>query len=224
MSQIKLILASRNAGKAREFEHLLEGYFSVQPLDAEIELPAETGVTFAENARLKAEAVFMALGENRAVLADDSGLEVTALEGAPGIYSARYAGQTASDQENVQKLLRMLKGISERKARFVCNLCLLVPETELTPNPSETGRQKQRIIFEVSGTLEGVITEEPRGEQGFGYDPVFCPQHWPQTLAEMTPEQKNKLSHREAAVKALLREVFAHEAWPASLGGNGNGV
>jgi non-canonical purine NTP pyrophosphatase (RdgB/HAM1 family) len=114
-----VVLATRNAGKAREFDRLLEGAFDLRTLRADIALPEETGETFAENARLKAETVFAALGGSTAVLADDSGLQVTALRGAPGVQSARYAGENARDEENVQKLLAELRGRGDRTARFL---------------------------------------------------------------------------------------------------------
>ena len=125
-----VVLATGNAGKVREFNRLLAGVFEVQPLPEGIGLPPETADTFAANARLKAESVFQALGGDQAVLADDSGLEVAALGGRPGIFSARFAGESASDADNVAKLLRELFSASDRSARFVCALCLLIPGTQ----------------------------------------------------------------------------------------------
>ena len=235
--QMEVVLASRNAGKAREFERMLGSFFTVQPLNKEVVMPAETGITFAENARIKAEAVFAAIDGSVAVLADDSGLEVSVLAGAPGIYSARYAGKAASDKENIEKLLHDLEGLSEREARFVCNLCLIVPVTSNTSgvflqpakslllsssdkakehNQRAVGRVgsfSKGVVFEVRGLLEGTITETPRGKHGFGYDPVFCPQGWLLTLAEVLAEQKDALSHRAVAVKELVRVVSAHEVY-----------
>jgi XTP/dITP diphosphohydrolase len=191
----RLILATGNAGKVREFNRLLAGTFDVLPLPAGVTLPAETGRTFAENARLKAQAVFQTLGGSVAVLADDSGLEVAALDGRPGIYSARYAGEDATDAENVAKLLGELAPAADRSARFVCALCLAEPAAGA---PVSCG------LLEVEGFTAGSIVEEPRGLDGFGYDPVFLPDGWHLTLAEASPEDKDRVSHRGAAARALL--------------------
>jgi non-canonical purine NTP pyrophosphatase (RdgB/HAM1 family) len=187
-----VVLATGNAGKVREFNRLLAGVFEVRPLPEGIGLPPETADTFAANARLKAESVFQALGGDQAVLADDSGLEVAALGGRPGIFSARFAGENASDADNVAKLLRELSAVSDRSARFVCALCLLVPRAE------------SRRAMEVRGVTNGFITLAPRGEDGFGYDPVFQPEGWDLTLAEASPEDKDRVSHRGAAARLLL--------------------
>jgi len=183
-----IVLATGNAGKAREFGRLLDGGRLVQPLPAGITLPEETGQTFAANALLKAEWVFAALGGRIAVLADDSGLEVSALGGRPGVLSARFAGPAATDQENVARLLDELVGCDDRAARFVCCLCLTLPGDRI----------------QVEGVTEGVITSAPRGEDGFGYDPVFQPLGWELTLAEAAPVDKDGVSHRGAAARALL--------------------
>jgi XTP/dITP diphosphohydrolase len=183
-----IVLATGNAGKAREFGRLLAGGRSVEPLPAGITLPEETGQTFAANALLKAEWVFAALGGRIAVLADDSGLEVSALGGRPGVLSARFAGPAATDQEKVARLLDELGGCDDRAARFVCCLCLLRPGDRI----------------QVEGVTEGVITSAPRGEDGFGYDPVFQPLGWEVTLAEAAPEDKDRVSHRGAAARTLL--------------------
>ena len=210
-----VVLATRNVGKAREFERLLEGALQVEPLAAEIEMPEETGTTFAENARLKAEAVFTALGGERAVLADDSGLDVRALGGRPGVLSARYAGPAAVDEDNVAKLLADLHDSSDRAARFVCALCLLLP-------PLESGTCAEEgvvgpLMIEVTGEFTGRIEEAPRGGRGFGYDPVFRPTGWNETLAEAAPESKDAVSHRGAAARALRqaleeRRLISHGA------------
>lgn len=204
------VLATRNAGKAREFDRLLEGAFDLRTLRADIALPEETGETFAENARLKAETVFAALGGSTAVLADDSGLQVTALRGAPGVQSARYAGENARDEENVQKLLAELRGRGDRTARFVCVLCLILP-----PPPIEPRAQATPGRFMAEGHVEGTITRAPRGSDGFGYDPLFQPLGWSETLAEADPARKDTVSHRGAAARALLArlreaEVIVH--------------
>ena len=183
------MLATGNAGKVREFNRLLAGVFEVRPLPAGVGLPPETGDTFATNARLKAKSVFDALGGGHAVLADDSGLEVAALGGRPGIFSARFAGEEASDADNVAELLWELSMASDRSARFVCALCLIVPPSRM---------------IEVGGVTNGSITLVPRGDDGFGYDPVFRPEGWELTLAEASPEDKDSVSHRGAAARALL--------------------
>lgn len=189
-----IVLATANPGKAREFGRLLGETVRVDPLPPSFEMPEETGVTFAENARLKAEAAFEGLGGSVAALADDSGLEVTTLGGRPGVMSARFAGQGASDEQNVQRLLALLSGKADRRARFVCCLCLLLPG---------------QPMIEVEGCSEGAITEAPRGADGFGYDPVFEPSAWTMTLAEADPRHKDLVSHRGSAVRALVVELEA---------------
>lgn len=193
----EVLLASGNTGKAREFERLLGGVISVCPLPPQIVLPEEIGATFTDNARLKAEAVFQQTGGRVAVLADDSGLEVEALAGQPGVHSARYAGEGATDEENVAQLLMALHGTSQRQARFICCLCLLVPQ----PGPGVA------LCIEVSGETAGAIEAAPRGKDGFGYDPVFRPDGWEKTLAEAGPAGKDSVSHRGAAMRALLETL-----------------
>ncbi len=196
---VRLVLATRNPGKAREFGRLLGPTFKVTALAEYVPMPQETGSTFRENARLKAESAAKALGRTVAVLSDDSGLEVDALGGRPGVLSARYAGENADDRENVDKLLAEMAGISERQARFVCCLCLIVPR-ELA---GRVGTQ----MLEVRGTLEGEIVLEARGRDGFGYDPVFRPRGWALTLSEAEPADKDRVSHRGEASRELLRRV-----------------
>ena len=196
---IVVVLATGNAGKTRELAGLLGDTFAVQPMPGSIALPAETGRTFAANARLKAEAVFAALGRRYPVLADDSGLEVAALEGCPGVLSARYAGEGASDAENVEKLLLELTGRQDRKARFVCALCLVLPDDQAIPSDCR--------LIEVEGVLDGVITVAPRGTGGFGYDPVFQPDGWEVTLAQGSPASKDLISHRGSAARALVARL-----------------
>jgi len=221
-SGTRLVLATSNPGKAREFERLLAGAFVVEPLAPGLLLPEERGQTFAENARLKAEAVFATLDRQVAVLADDSGLEVVALGGRPGVFSARYAGDGASDAENVARLLSELEGITDRRARFVCALCLVLPvAASAAPSPAGSGElaaatsldasEGAQQIIEVTGTLEGTITMAPRGSRGFGYDPVFQPCGWSITLAEASPEEKDRVSHRGAAAQALLERLRAEK-------------
>ena len=198
-----VVLATGNAGKVREFDRLLAGAFNVLPLPAGVALPAETGRTFAANARLKAQAVFESLGGVRAVLADDSGLEVSALGGRPGIFSARFAGERATDGENVAKLLAEVDGAADRRAQFVCALCLVVPE-DGAAGAGGAGAESAYRLLEVEGVTEGTITFAPRGLDGFGYDPVFQPTGWEFTLAEASPADKDRVSHRGAAARALL--------------------
>jgi len=198
---LPVILATGNAGKVREFGRLLAGALEVLPLPTGVDLPEETGRTFAENARLKANTVFAELGGRQAVLADDSGLETTALAGAPGIYSARYAGEGAGDAQNISKLLGQLNGASDRGAQFVCCLCLALPLG------SEAAVAAGATLVEVDGVTRGTITPEPRGLDGFGYDPVFQPLGWDLTLAEASPEDKDSVSHRGAAARALLERL-----------------
>jgi XTP/dITP diphosphohydrolase len=193
-----VVLATGNAGKVREFSRLLGGAFEARPLPAGVGLPLETGDTFAANARLKAVSVFAALGGDHAVLADDSGLEVAALGGRPGIFSARFAGECASDADNVAKLLVELSVASDRSARFVCALCLVMPA-----GPDQADGEGWRAI-EVEGVTNGSITLVSRGDDGFGYDPVFQPEGWELTLAEASPADKDAVSHRGAAARALL--------------------
>ncbi len=194
---VPVVLATGNAGKVREFDRLFAGGLHVVRMPAEATLPDETGITFAQNARLKAQKVFDDLGGAQAVLADDSGLEVTALGGRPGIYSARFAGENATDADNVARLLRELDGAPDRTAQFVCALCLIVP------GPGGVASE----VLEVEACSRGAITLGPRGSDGFGYDPVFQPDGWCQTLAEASPDAKDAVSHRGAAARLLLERL-----------------
>lgn len=188
-----IILASNNAGKVREFNQLLKGTgIEVRPQSeysvAEIE---ETGLTFVENAILKARNAAELTG--LPAIADDSGLEVDALDGAPGIYSARYAGAGASDAENLQKLLDALQDTEDdrRSARFQCLMVYLRHARDPVPR-----------IFQ--GAWEGSILRRPRGDNGFGYDPVFFVPDQGCSAAELAPEVKNRLSHRGQALTRLI--------------------
>lgn len=210
MTPRTVILATRNAGKAREFGRLLGAHFDVQPLMDGVDMPTETATTFAANARLKAEGIFDSLGRRYAVLADDSGLAVDALDGAPGVYSARYAGEDATDEENVRKLLSELGGVVDRRARFVASLCMVIPDTSEWPSSGVgTAPAADKVgvptVLEASGRVEGTIVEVPRGDDGFGYDPIFEPLGWDETLAETAVERKDGVSHRGAAARELLR-------------------
>ncbi len=183
---MRLVLVSENANKARELGDALPGW--------EVErwqgppLPPETGETFRENARAKA-LHGRAEGDPGAWTAgEDSGLEVAALGGAPGIFSARYAGEDATDAANVDKLLAALHGVADRRARYVCELVALSPDGD---------------EIAVNGTLTGSIAHEPRGEEGFGYDPVFVPDGETRTAAELGNAWKSSHSHRARAAQAL---------------------
>ena len=185
---MKLVLASDNKNKLREFRTLFENFGVELISKAEsgfTEEVEETGETFAENARIKAEAVMRATG--LAAVADDSGLCVDALGGAPGVHSARYTGNhDDSDADRYNLLLRNLGGRDDRAARFVCSLCYL----------DANGTEK---VF--SGVCEGVIGTAPRGENGFGYDPLFYVDG--KSMAEMTEAEKNRISHRGRALEQL---------------------
>ena len=188
---MELLLATRNQHKTREFTQLLGGNFMVRDLTSKSNVPAivESGATFEENAALKAIAISKNF-PNEIVVADDSGLEVEALGGAPGIFSARYAGEHANDRRNVEKLLRELRDARDRSARFYCVIAL-----------ARSGQLMTTAVGEVAGT----ITESARGETGFGYDPIFVPNGFSETFAELPSETKNKISHRAQAAAALLR-------------------
>ena len=194
-----LLLATRNPNKTREFHELLGRAFDVIDLRSfpEIAIPEETGRTFEDNATLKAIAASKKIPS--LVIADDSGLEVEALGGAPGIFSARYAGENAGDVPNVNKLLRELRkrniATEKRSARFRCVIALA---------------QNAKVLGVFEGFVEGKIVDPPRGSGGFGYDPIFEPKGFDQTFAEMTAESKNKISHRGQAIAALregLRDI-----------------
>ncbi|MDN5347256.1 MAG: XTP/dITP diphosphohydrolase [Clostridia bacterium] len=195
----KLVIATRNKGKAKEFGALLAGLgleiYSLLDFP-ELILPPETGRTFEENAILKASSVRDQTG--LVALGDDSGLEVEVLNGAPGIFSSRFAGEPPDDERNNQKLLALLARVPEdkRKARFRCVLALAGDEGKM---------------YTAEGRLEGYIALEPRGSYGFGYDPLFYLPEYGRTLAELGPEVKDKISHRARAVQNLLpalKEVF----------------
>ena len=189
----QIVLASNNPGKVREISQILADLaLEVLPQSAfNIEEVEETGLSFVENAILKAR--HAAAESGLPAIADDSGLEVDALKGAPGIYSARFAGVGASDSQNLQKLLTDLEQVPEaqRTARFQCLMVCMRHAEDPTP-----------LICQ--GTWEGRITFEPRGESGFGYDPVFFVPSQNCTSAELAPEVKNQLSHRGQALRLLL--------------------
>ncbi len=194
----QIVLASNNQGKVREIGQMLQALqLEVVPQSTfDIEDAEETGLTFVENAIIKARHASAKAGVP--AIADDSGLEVDALNGAPGIYSARFAGQDASDEDNLQKLLTQLKSIPEEKrsARFQCLMVYMQHAQDPTP-------------ISCQGTWEGIITTVPRGENGFGYDPVFFVPTHNCTAAQLAPEIKNQLSHRGQALR-LLVEALGH--------------
>ena len=187
MDKLPLVIASGNQGKIAEFKKLLDDFpfdLMTQPVGLEIE---ETGSTFIENARIKAIAVSQVTGNLS--LADDSGLSVEALGGSPGVYSSRYA---SSDKQRIEKLLAELKPFSNRKAKFECALCIASGE---------------KVLIEVSGFCEGLITFSPKGENGFGYDPIFEVSGLGETYAEMDHEKKKHIGHRGNAFKLLIPEL-----------------
>lgn len=190
----KLLVATGNQGKLKEIREILSDIEVLGLSDVGIECDVEeTGTTFAENAYIKAFEISKRTG--LPVLADDSGLEVEALGGRPGVYSARFAGEHATDDENVNKLLAELKDVpkDKRGARFACAMCLIFPD----------GRK-----IETFGTsCPGIIVDRKRGENGFGYDPVFFAPEYGKSFSEMTMEEKNKVSHRKAALAALSEKL-----------------
>jgi XTP/dITP diphosphohydrolase len=189
---IDLLVATRNAHKTEEIQRILGPQFNVTDLAAHPEIPhiAESGTTFQENAILKAVAVSKRMPGF--VIADDSGLEVEALGGAPGIHSARYAGMNATDQEKTDKLLEELTRVgatkNARRARFRCVLTLAC---------------KGNVLGAFEGIIKGQIADRPRGSHGFGYDPIFMPEGFQQTFGELAPAEKNQLSHRARALERL---------------------
>jgi XTP/dITP diphosphohydrolase len=195
---VRLVLATRNPHKLRELTALMRPH-TVDPLPDDIELPPETGTTFADNALGKARAAAAATG--RPAIADDSGIEAAALNGAPGVWSARYAGDDATDEENLAKLLAEVPADGDTRVAYVCAMAFVEPG----------GAEDV-----VHGRCEGRLTHQPRGSGGFGYDPAFVPDDYPgdeRTMAELTPEQKDVISHRGRAARELaMRLARAEEA------------
>jgi XTP/dITP diphosphohydrolase len=204
----KLIVATRNGHKTREIQRILGADFVVRDLSAYPETPAtvENGKTFEKNAVLKATAASRQLPG--LVIADDSGLEVDALRGAPGVHSARYAGQNATDRQNIDKLLAGMARIqrAKRSARFCCVIALA---------------REGKILGTFEGVVEGMIVDSPRGTNGFGYDPIFVPQEFEQTFGELPAEVKNRISHRGRAIRLLANRLTALEPNDQGLGGGG---
>jgi XTP/dITP diphosphohydrolase len=191
---MKAVLASSNAGKLRELAAILSplGYELVTQSSLGIDTPPETGVTFAENALLKA--TYAARLSGLPAIADDSGIEVDALGGRPGVYSARYSGEGATDAANVQKMLSELRDVpaERRSARYRCVIAF-----------ARTGDDPSPLV--ANGTWEGRILDQPRGAGGFGYDPIFQPAGLDVSAAELSAAEKNALSHRGEALRELAR-------------------
>ncbi|MCD8211770.1 MAG: XTP/dITP diphosphatase [Oscillospiraceae bacterium] len=190
---MQLILASRNQNKLAEFREILSGtgveILSEDQAGVDVRVE-ETGTTFQENARLKAEAVSKASG--LPAVADDSGLCVEALGDAPGVYSARYGGTGLDDRGRTRLLLKNMEDQSDRRCMFVCAICCVFPGGD---------------VLTAEGTCPGELTREPLGESGFGYDPVFFVPETGKTFAQLTAEEKNRMSHRGKALRAFAEEL-----------------
>ena len=197
----RFIVATKNKGKLAEIKEILHDFpFEVISMEEagitkDIE---ENGTTFEENALIKAEEICRVTGEM--VMADDSGLEVDYLNGAPGIYSSRFAGEGATDEDKNKKLLKLLEGVpfEKRSARFVCVIAVIFPDGQR---------------FTVKGTCDGYIVFEPIGNNGFGYDPLFFMPEYNMTTAQMEPEQKNRISHRGKALAKMVEELRLRQQW-----------
>lgn len=194
----RVVAATRNEHKLRELGEILTAV-ELRPLPEEVELPPEHGETFADNALDKARAAHRATGAP--ALADDSGIAARALDGAPGVRSARYAGPEASDERNLELLLRELAGGDDRAVAYVCALAYV----------DERGEEHL-----VEGRCEGTLAQEPRGRGGFGYDPAFVPADTgpddPRTMAELSAAEKHAISHRGRAARALAERLWGGEA------------
>jgi XTP/dITP diphosphohydrolase len=188
-----MVLASRSPHKVAELGVLLAPH-RLTALPDDIELPPEDGISFEQNALIKARAAAGATAGP--AVADDSGITVVALGGAPGIYSARFAGEQASDEQNLTKLLDDMRGLEDRRASYVCALALVEPQPD--------GRLNEVVV---EASCHGSLIDTPRGAGGFGYDPAFAPDEYAEldlTMAEITQAQKDAISHRGAAAKALM--------------------
>jgi XTP/dITP diphosphohydrolase len=189
----RLVVATRNEHKLRELAEILTGVELI-PLPPEVELPPETGETFAENALIKARAARAATGEG--AIADDSGIVARALGGRPGVRSARYAGEHATDEENLGELIEELRAVDDRAVAYVCAIAHI----------EEAGGEH---LYE--GLCEGTLIDQPRGSGGFGYDPAVVPVETgdddPRTMAELEPDEKNAISHRGRAARKLAEEL-----------------
>ena len=197
----ELLIATRNAGKIKELAELLADLpIRLRNLNdfADTFEPEETGVTFAENAALKVQSYALQTGVR--ALADDSGLEVEALNGAPGVYSARYAGVGASEQERIEKLLKELGDSENRRACFVCAMAV--------------ADEKGGIEFTAEGICEGRIAFKSAGNDGFGYDPIFIPDGFLETFGELPKEIKQQISHRKRAIDKIIQQIRRFYANP----------
>jgi XTP/dITP diphosphohydrolase len=192
---VRLLLATRNEHKLRELAQLMRPV-ELEPLPDGVTLPPETGTTFADNALVKARAAAAATGLT--AIADDSGIQAAALGGGPGVWSARYAGEDATDEENLARLLREVPPDGDTSVAYVCAIAYVEPG----------GRE-----LVVHGRCEGRLTHEPRGSGGFGYDPAFVPDDDPgdRTMAELAPEEKDAISHRGRAARELRRRLLEAE-------------
>jgi XTP/dITP diphosphohydrolase len=199
MKACKVCLATQNTGKIAEFQLFLSRLapsnppFSLDALPTAIASPEETGTTFEENARQKALYYSRFCPTESLVVAEDSGLCVDSLGGAPGVFSSRFAGESARDEDNIAKLLRELGGVENRTARFVTVIALV---------------EEGRVIQTFSGSVEGLIALKPAGQNGFGYDPVFYYPPFKRCFAELSPVAKNEISHRARAMTALGRYLL----------------
>lgn len=191
---LKLLIATGNQGKVKEIAEFLKDLpvqiYSLKDFPETFE-PEETGVTFAENAELKARSY--ALQTEIWALADDSGLEVEALDNAPGVYSARYGGKELSDQARIEKLLAEIGDSENRRARFVCAMTI--------------ADEKGEIKFTTEGVCEGQIALNAKGSGGFGYDPVFIPENYSETFGELPNETKQQISHRKRAIDKIIGQI-----------------
>ena len=192
----KLIVASNNEHKIKEIKEILSQFpfevLSLKEVNIDIDVE-ETGSTFMDNAEIKASEIFK-IAHGNMVIADDSGLSVESLNGAPGVFSARFAGVHGNTKANNEKLLYLLDAANEeqRKAKFICAMVLIVNDDQ---------------ILKVQGEVDGIITAEFRGEEGFGYDPLFFVKEFNKTFAQMSPKQKNTISHRGRALEKLKSEL-----------------
>jgi XTP/dITP diphosphohydrolase len=216
INYMKIVLATRNKKKLEELKRLLEGLPTVTSPPIELfslmDFPGlpeviEDGLTFEENAVKKAQ--FVAKATGLLAIADDSGLVVDSLGGAPGVYSARYAGEPSDDKRNIEKLLKELSGVpvSSRQAYFICVIALAFPDGK---------------VRTFTGRVDGIITKEPRGEKGFGYDPVFQPEGLDRTFAELSPEEKDAMSHRMKAISQLKEYLRSLLDTEKAVGGESN--
>ncbi len=197
MSEMRFVLASHNPAKLKEFQEILDpfGLELVLPSELGLDLePEETGATFAENARIKAMAMMEASG--LAAIADDSGLCVDALNGAPGIYSARYGGPELNDLQRIQLLLQSMRGQTPRTCHFTCAIACCFPNGD---------------VLTAEGQCAGSVAFAPMGQDGFGYDPIFFVPQLKKTFAQLSAEEKHKISHRGNALRAFAAELDAYQ-------------